>query len=60
MCQHKHNRASRRRTEIRGSNIFEEIMADNIPNLKKEIYIQLQEAQRVPNKMNVNRPTQNI
>ena len=30
-------------------------MAENIPNLKKETCIQVQEAQRVPNKMNPNR-----
>ena len=33
-------------------NVFEEIMAENFPNLKKETDIQIQEAQRVPNKMN--------
>ena len=32
-------------------------MADNLPNLKKEADIQVQEAQRVPNKMNSNKPT---
>ena len=32
-------------------------MAENFPNLKKETEIQVQEAQRVPNKMNLNRPT---
>ena len=32
-------------------------MAENIPNLKKEIYIQAQELQRVPNKVNPNRLT---
>ena len=32
-------------------------MTENFPNLKKEIDIQIQEAQRVPNKMNPNRPT---
>ena len=37
--------------------VFEEIMAENFPNLKKEIDIQVQEAWRVPNKMNPNRPT---
>ena len=35
-------------------------MAENFPNLKKETDIQVQEAQRVPNKMNPNRPTQDI
>ena len=32
-------------------------MAENFINLKKETDIQVQEAQRVPNKMNPNRPT---
>ena len=32
-------------------------MAENFPNLKKETDIQVQEAQRVPNKMNPTRPT---
>ena len=32
-------------------------MAENFPNLKKEIDTQIQEAQRVPNKINPNRPT---
>ena len=32
-------------------------MTKNCPNLKKETDIQVQEAQRVPNKMNPNRPT---
>lgn len=33
-------------------NIFDEIMTENLPNLGKETDIQVQEAQRVPNKMN--------
>ena len=32
-------------------------MAEKFPNFKKEIDIQVQEVQRVPNKMNPNRPT---
>ena len=31
-------------------------MAENFPHLKKETDIQVQEAQRVPNKINPNRP----
>ena len=31
-------------------NLFEKIMKENFPNLVKEIDIQVQEAQRVPNK----------
>ena len=42
--------------EKRTENV-QEIMAENFPNLKKETDIQIQEAQRVPNKMNPNRPT---
>ena len=38
-------------------NVFEEIMAENFPNIKKETDIQVQEAQRVPNKINPTRPT---
>ena len=36
-------------------NIFEEIMAENFPNLK-ETDIKIQEAQRVAKKLNLNRP----
>ena len=38
-------------------NVFEEIIAENFPNLKKETDIRVQEAKRIPNKMNPNRPT---
>ena len=38
-------------------NVFNEIMAEKFPNPKKEIDIQVQEVQRIPNKMNPNRPT---
>ena len=38
-------------------NVFKEIMAENFPKLKKGTDIQIQEAQRVPNKRNPNRPT---
>ena len=41
--------------EIR--NLFEKTMKDNFPNLVKEIHMQIQEAQRVPNKMDAKRPT---
>ena len=33
-------------------------MTENFPNLAKELDIQVQEAQRVPNKRNSNRPIQ--
>ena len=38
-------------------NLFEKIMKENFPNLVKELDMQVQEAQRVPNKMDANRPT---
>ena len=37
--------------------LFEETVAENFPNLGKEIDIQVQEGQRVPNKMNSKRHT---
>lgn len=41
--------------ERRGlKNVFQEIMTENFPNLKKETDIHVQEALRVPNKMNPN------
>ena len=44
-----------RKQEI--ENLFEKIMTENFPNLVKELGIQVQEAQRVRNKMNPKRPT---
>ena len=38
-------------------NLFEKIMKENFRNLAKEIDIQVQEAQRVPNKMDPNSTT---
>ena len=38
-------------------NLFEKIMKENFPNLVKEIGVQKQEAQRVPNKKDAKRPT---
>ena len=37
-------------------NLFQKIMKENFPNLAKEIDIQVQEAQRVPSKMDAKRP----
>ena len=52
-----HTRNSRRRRKRKGiENIFEEIMAENFPNLK-DTDIKIQEAQTAPNKLNPNRPT---
>ena len=38
-------------------NIFEKIMNEKFSNLVKEIDMQIQEAQRIPNKMDVNSKT---
>ena len=38
-------------------NLFEKPMKEKFPNLVKEIDMQVQEAQRVPNKMDTKRPT---
>ena len=38
-------------------NLFEEIITENFPNLLKEKDIEVQEAQRVPNKMDPKKPT---
>ena len=35
--------------------VFEEIIAENFPNMEKEIVNQVQEAQRVPNRINPRR-----
>ena len=36
-------------------NLFEKIMKENFPNLMKEIDVPVQEAQRIPNKLNSKR-----
>ena len=38
-------------------NLLEKIMRENFPNLVKKIDMQVQETQRVPNKMDAKRPT---
>ena len=38
-------------------NLFEKIMKDNFPNLVKEIDMQVQEEQKVPNKLDPKRTT---
>ena len=43
-------------TEKGIENTFEGIMAENYPNLK-ETALKIQEAQKAPNKLNLNRPT---
>ena len=38
-------------------NLFEKIMKENFPNLVKKIDIEVQEAKRIPNKMDTKRTT---
>ena len=40
-----------------GNLLFEKIMKENFPNLVREIDMQVQEAQRIPNKVDAKRPT---
>ena len=47
----------REEKEQKIGNLFEKIMKENFPNLVKEIDMQVQEAQRVPNKMHAKSPT---
>ena len=58
MIQHLHDRGARRRREEQEiGNLFEKIMKENFPNLVNEIVTQVQEAQRVPNKLDPKRVT---
>ena len=54
MC-HRGAGGDEKKQEI--GNLSEKIMKENFPNLVEEIDIQVQEVQRVPNKMNPERPT---
>ena len=58
MYQHPNHRDAKREEEEEGiENLSEKIMKENFPNLGKEIDIQVQEAQRVPNKLDPKRTT---
>ena len=49
MHQHSNYRGSRGRREGKGpEKTFEQIIVENVPNMGKEIVIQVQEVQRVP------------
>ena len=53
MHQYSNYRGPRRRREVKGTGkIFEEIIVENLPNKGKEIMNQVQEAQRVPYRIN--------
>ena len=57
MCQHSHYRGPRRRREKGPEKVFEETLAENFPNMGKEIVNQVQEAQRVSGRINPRRNT---
>ena len=52
----KNNQSEEKEQEI--GNLFEKVMKENFPNLVKEIDMQVQEAQKVPNKMDAKGPLQ--
>ena len=58
MYQHLHHGGAERRREEELENLFEKVMTQKLPNLVKELDIQVQEVQRVPNKMNPKRSIQ--
>ena len=58
MHQHPYYRGARRRREREETEkIFQEIITENFPNMGKEPLTQIQEAQRVPYKINPRRNT---
>ena len=59
MHQYSNYRGPRRRREKKKKTekIFEEIIVENFPNMVKEIFNQVQEAQRVPYRINARRNT---
>ena len=58
VCHSTHNQILEgEERERRTENVFEKIVAENFTNVIMETYIQIQEAQRVLNKMNPSRPT---
>ena len=52
MPQHSNHRSHRRRRQKGHEKIIEEIIAENFPKVGKEIVTQVQETQRVPNRIN--------
>ena len=58
MHKHSHYRVPQRKEREKGpEKIFEEIIAENFPNMGKEIVNQVQEAQRVPGRINPRKST---
>ena len=56
MPRHLNHRSPRRRRQKGHEKILEEIIVENFPKMQKEIATQVQETQRVPNRIN---PRQN-
>ena len=52
MPQHSNHRSPRRRRQKGHEKILEEIIAENFPKMGKEIATQVQETERIPNRMN--------
>ena len=50
-------RSSRRREVENDKNVFDEIMPENFPNIKKETNIQVQKEKRIPKKMKTKKYT---
>ena len=58
MFQYLHYRGPRgEEREKRIENVFDEITSEDFSSMKKETDMQVQEAQKVPNKMNPNKAT---
>ena len=55
MHQYSYYRGPRRRGGKENEKIFDEIIVENFPNMEKEIVNQVQEAQRVPYRINPRR-----
>ena len=55
--QHSNHRSPRRRRQKVHEKILQEIIAENFPKMGKEIATQVQETQRVPNRINPRRNT---
>ena len=57
MHQHSHYRGPRRRREKGPEKVFEETLAENFPNMGKEIVNQVQKAQTVSTRIDPRRNT---
>ena len=58
MHQHSHHRVTRTKREKEPEKIFKEIIAEIFPNIGKKRLTQVDEAQRMPHRMNLKRNTE--